>query len=209
MKKVIRIAALVMALAMLWSMNALAETKTATLTYADAYAHLGEVPYGAFSAIDYTFGPGVSVHADQGSIQYGSFNLYVYSGGDKAVTFTAPDGWAIQSISAVGSGSAYPTAVTAGDFSRSGSGNWQWTDTTGNGMTQVTFKGAVSSSGEKITGGADIYITNYYSSGRSTVVTIVLMPVVPATGDTTLPALWFCLMLASAASILALRKRAR
>ena len=74
MKKVIRVAALVMAFAMLWSLSALAETKTATLTY----AHLGEVPYGTFSAINYTFGPGVSVHADQGSIQYGSFNLYVY-----------------------------------------------------------------------------------------------------------------------------------
>ena len=209
MKKILRIAALMMALTLLWSLNAFAETKTVALTYTEAYSKIGNVPYGSFSSIDFTFGPDIRVHADQGSLQDGSFNLYVFSSGDKAVTFTAPDGWAIQSISAVGSGSAYPTAVTAGDFSRSGSGNWQWTDTTGNGMTQVTFKGAVTSSGEKITGGADINITNYYSSGRSTVVTIVLMPVVPATGDTTMPALWFCLMLVSAASILVLRKRAR
>lgn len=209
MKKVIRIAALVMALAMLWSLSALAETKTATLTYADAYAHLGEVPYGTFSAIDYTFGPGVSVHADQGSIQYGSFNLYVYSSGDKAVTFTAPDGWAIQSISGIGSGSTYPVTQTAGNLSHSGK-NWQWTAPDDNGMKQVTFKGAVTSSGEKVTAGADINITNFYAGDENTLVEIVLTSVVgPETGDTTMPALWFCLMLASAASILALRKRAR
>lgn len=208
MRKIIRIAALIMALAMLWSLNAFAETKTITLTYSEAYAKLGTVPYDQQRSMDFTFGPGVRVQADHGSIQYDSFNLYVFRGGDRAVTFTAPDGWAIQSISGISSGSTFPFSVTDGDFSRSSS-HWKWTASTDEGMKQVTFKGAISSSGEKITVGADINLTNYYAPDNNTVVEIVLVPYTPVTGDTTLPALWFCLMLASAASILVLRKRAR
>ncbi len=205
MKRIMRIAMLIMAFTLFFSLNAFAETKTVTLTYDDAYSIVGDVPYSSLSSLDFTFGPGISVHADRGSLQDDSFNLYVFSGGDKAVTFTAPADWAIQSISSTGSGDAYPIPVTAGNFSHSGS-NWQWTDTTGNGMTQVTFKGATLSGGAKITVGSDINITNYYSGND--VVTIVLMPAAaPITGDTTMPALWFCLMLASAASILVLRKR--
>ena len=65
--------------------------------------------------------------------------MFRYSSGDKAVTFTAPDGWAIQSISGIGSGSTYPVTQTAGNLSHGGK-NWQWTAPDVNGMTQASSK---------------------------------------------------------------------
>ena len=208
MRKLIYITALIMAFAIILSLTAFAETKNVTLTYDEAYAIVGDVPYSSGSGMDFTFGPGVRVQAERASLQYGSFNLYVFCGGDRTVTFTAPDGWSILSISSICSGSTFPIAETAGDFTRNGK-NWKWTAPTDEGETQVVFKGAVTSSGEKFTSGADINITNYYAPDSSKVVEVVLVSGVPVTGDTTMPALWGCLMLVSAASVLVLRKRVR